>query len=333
MPLYQDFFNRTSTGIGDPSRYTPLYEVGVSVNGSELIVDANVTNNEGAEYTWIGAPTEVYGVYQWDFWIPSDWSDLGVFYVVNGHWASNRQVRMSIFPDNIIWEYWVNNALIEFIPLPGWWTVKAEYTHDTTRSKIWQRDSEEPPVWMATDSNGNIGASAVREIIIFSEPTEESKFDNLMVWEIGEIPDPEPEPEPEPGLVDFDNILKKRVTISTEGRRNKQQILKDFIRPDPISGLAPTTSTIFDPGTNGGVGCGGLGQTPTDDGLTTFQVLVRSMDGTYYHPDGVNVNYYLDVYFDGVKALPSNYEVDGNRIYPNSELSEDVEVTASFVRA
>lgn len=99
--------------------------------------------------------------------------------------------------------------------------------------------------------------------------------------------------------------MKKTVTTSTVGRRNKQQILKDWARPAPASVTSSPVSIIggnFDAGNI--PGCGGQEAIYEDgeyDGGGTYRVPL-SKENYYWKPVDTDIQYYTSVYFDGFAA-------------------------------
>lgn len=121
-------------------------------------------------------------------------------------------------------------------------------------------------------------------------------------------------------------IIKSSV-LTVLGRRDKQQILKDVLRPPPASTIsAPTISS----GGGGGSGCTG-GPAP-GEGLYVAEDLVLNEDDRWV-PATYEVDYYLRVYYDGTEVhIVSDYTVIDGAIVPTYALDPLTIVSAEFYR-
>ena len=303
-------------GIGDEVNYD--YVSGVSeVYDGFLHVPANQT----ATWDWNSAPAGD-AIYKFDFYVYLATGIAGDFYGsyrVTGN-ASGLWVQIASTGPG--WSINVGTGDIDWSPTDDtWYTAKVEFRSTQIRAKIWEQGQLEPSSWMLDLTPSTL--STAPTLFIAAGDTNEALFDNFIVSTLDLAPQFPP--------ISPNALLRKRKKLSTVGRRNKQQILKEFLRPNYISAPTPTTATVFTPANIGDSRCGGLGE--ITGGTTLFQTLVRSLDGTYYEPASGDVSYYLEVFFDGVKVIAlTNYTIDGNKIIPTSTLSEDVEVTASFVK-
>jgi hypothetical protein len=124
-------------------------------------------------------------------------------------------------------------------------------------------------------------------------------------------------------------MIVKKKTLSVVGRRNKQQILKDMIRP-PASAIVSAPS----PGSVDSGGRGGC--TPATPGAETSIVglfegeLISNASG--YAPTAHTPSYYTDVYFDGATVFQDDhFTVDEDmNVIPNVGI-EPTQVSARYV--
>lgn len=306
-------------GIGDIVNYTYVSGVSEVVNNN-----LRVPADQSAEWEWNAAPPEHVAVYKFDFYVPIASGIIGDFFGSYRITGNSGGLWFQVASGGLSWNLNVGTGDVDWTAQDDtWYTAKIEWQPTQIRVRIWDRTQPEPSTWLYDETTSFLSTEPT--LLVAGGDGVDALFDNFIVSTLTSA-DPLPPVGP-------NALVRKRSTISMVGRRNKQQILKDFIRPSPVSAPAPNTGSSFTPGSTGTGGCGGLGQTISDGITAPLETLVRSMDGTYYQPSSSDVSYYLEVFFDGVKAIPfTDYRIEGNRVYPTGSLSADVEVTAQFVR-
>jgi hypothetical protein len=234
-------------GIGDTVNYTRTKGYSVVKNGT-LQVSSEQSYND-AEWVWNGAPVSAEGFYKYDFYVPSGAGYRGYYRISTG--TGGLFLQTGHVSGNT-WDYDTNTSSTQFTTIPdSWYTLKAHFdkTNSIIRTKVWLRSTPEPEGWTKQETLNANWVSA-KQLFMGASDSSVNMLDNLVVSTVqdeGEEPPPPVIPD-EP----YPSKIQKSTSLSTLGRRNKQQILKDFIR-------ASESDTISSPDTGIGGGGGGGG--------------------------------------------------------------------------